>query len=77
MVLLSALFALGVALTGTTGVSATIGIGINNVANASSLLNQVRYVCHKEQVCRVSEFGGQTPICVWQKVCRETDPRTR
>ena len=74
MILLSALFALGLGLAGTTGASAAMGgNGINNSANASSMLEEVQYGwrhrhgCRSVQVCRRSPFGRR---CHWERICR-------
>ena len=75
MILLSALFALGVGLAGTTGASAAmVGNGINNSANASSMLEEVQYGwrhrhgCRSVQVCRRGPFGRR---CHWERICRD------
>jgi hypothetical protein len=69
MILLSAVLAFGVGLTGTSGAfaaSAAAGAAINNAANSSSLLTQV-LVCRNVRVCRIVN-GRQ--VCVFEKVCR-------
>ncbi|MFN3658811.1 MAG: hypothetical protein ACK4UO_16310 [Pseudolabrys sp.] len=66
-IMLSALFALGVGLLGTTGASAAVGAGINNAASAASLLEQTRVVCRRVKVCRVGPYGRR---CHWNRVCR-------
>jgi len=74
MILLSALFALGLGLAGTTGASAAMGgSSINNSANASSMLEEVQYGwrrrhgCRSVQVCRSGPYGRR---CHWERICR-------
>ena len=68
MILLSALFALGVGLAGSTGASAaTIGGGINNAASAATLLEDVRVRCRTVRVCRQTPYGRR---CHWERICR-------
>jgi hypothetical protein len=75
MILLSALFALGLGLAGTTGASAAMGgNGINNSANASSTLEEVQYGwrhrrgCRSVQVCRSGPYGRR---CHTERICRD------
>jgi hypothetical protein len=68
MIVLSALFALGLGLAGSTGASAaSIGAGINQGANASSLVVETALICRRIKVCRRTPYG---PRCHWERVCR-------
>jgi hypothetical protein len=70
MTMLSALFALGVGLTATTGASAaTIGSGINNASTSLSatLLEKAAYGCRRITVCRRGPYGRR---CHVERVCR-------
>lgn len=69
MIILSALFALGVGLVGTSGASAAAGSGINNAANSSSQIEQVqwRHRCRSVRVCRSGPFHRH---CHWERICR-------
>jgi hypothetical protein len=73
VIILSALFAVGVGLAGMGGASAAIGgNGINNAANASSLLEEVQWrrrdrFCRSVTVCRRGPFGRR---CHVERVCR-------
>ena len=68
MIVLSAVFALGLGLAGTTGASAAgIGLGINQAANASSLIEQTALICRRIKVCR---RVGLIRTCHWERVCR-------
>jgi len=68
MIVLSAVFALGLGLAGTTGASAAgIGLGINQAANASSLIEQTALICRRIKVCRRVGF---IRTCHWKRVCR-------
>jgi hypothetical protein len=69
MLVLSALFALGVGLAGAPAASAgTIGSGINNAAKASTLLEETAYACRRVRVCRRGAYGAVR--CHWNRVCR-------
>ncbi|MSO67405.1 MAG: hypothetical protein EXQ82_06255 [Pseudolabrys sp.] len=75
MIILSALFASGVGLAGVSGASATpAGNGINNAANAASLLEEAQYGwrrrhrCRSVQVCRRGPWGRR---CHWERICRQ------
>lgn len=73
ILILSALFALGVGLAGMGGASAAVGTGLNNAANASSILEDVQYGyrrrhrCRQVQVCRRGPYGRR---CHWERICR-------
>lgn len=77
MIVLSALFAAGVALTGASAASAaTIGSGINtNAATTATLLEQVQYGygyryhgrCRSVTVCRRGPYGRR---CHVERICR-------
>lgn len=74
MIILSALFAVGVGLTGMGAASAAVGgNGINNAANASSILDEVQYRyrdrrhCRSVTVCRRGPYGRR---CHVERVCR-------
>ncbi len=74
MILLSALFAVGVGLTGMGGASASVGgSALNNAANASSILDEVQYGyrnrrhCRSVTVCRRGPYGRR---CHVERVCR-------
>jgi hypothetical protein len=71
MIVLSALFALGLGLAGSTGASAaSIGAGINQAANASSLVEQTALICRRIRVChRVGPLRVRG--CRVERVCRE------
>lgn len=70
MLILSALFAIGVGLTGIGSASAAVGSsGLNN---AASILDQVQYVryrrhCRTVTVCRRGPFGRR---CHVERICR-------
>jgi hypothetical protein len=71
MIVLSALFALGVGLTATTGASAaTIGSGINNASTSLSatLIEKAAYGCRRISVCRRGPYGRR--FCEVRRVCR-------
>lgn len=73
MIVLSALFAVGVAMTGATAASAAPMSGINTDAAATtSLLDQVQYYrgrvrCRSVTVCRRGPYGRR---CHVERVCR-------
>jgi hypothetical protein len=73
MIVLSALFALGVGLASAPAASAaTLGGGINNAANASSPIEQVQYGYHRRhcrdvRVCRHGPYGRR---CHIERICR-------
>lgn len=77
MILMSALFALGLGLAGSTGASAApVGAGIGAAANSSSLLQEIQYYrrdyrrghrCRQVRVCRHGPYGRR---CHWERVCR-------
>ncbi|HEX3441621.1 MAG TPA: hypothetical protein VHT93_14825 [Pseudolabrys sp.] len=69
--MLSALFALSVGLTATTGASAaTIGSGINNASNSvsASLIEKAAYACRRISVCHRGPYGRR--VCEIRRVCR-------
>ena len=69
--MLSALFALSVGMTATTGASAaTIGSGINNASNSvsASLIEKVAYACRRISVCHRGPYGRR--VCEIRRVCR-------
>jgi hypothetical protein len=70
MIVLSALLALGLGFAGATGASAaSIGAGINQAANASSLIEQTALICRRIKVChRVGPLLLRR--CNWERVCR-------
>lgn len=73
MIMLSALFALGLGLAGSTAASAApVGAGIGAAANSSSLLQEIQYYrrghrCRQVRVCRRGPYGRR---CHWTRVCR-------
>jgi hypothetical protein len=67
MLLLSALFALGVGLAGSGGASAATGSSaINDAAKSTSLLTQA--ACRRVTVCRRGPNGRR--VCATERVCR-------
>ena len=72
-IVLSALFALGLALAGFTGTAsaAPAAPGYTPVPSANTLLEQVQYRrwhrCHRVRVCRWTPYGRR---CHWRRVCR-------
>ena len=69
--MLSALFALSVGMTATTGASAaTIGSGINNASNSvsASLIEKAAYACRRISVCHRGPYGRR--VCEIRRVCR-------
>jgi hypothetical protein len=67
ILLLSALFAFGVGLAGTSGASAAAGSSaINDAAKSTSLLTQA--ACRRVTVCRRGPNGRR--VCVVERVCR-------
>jgi hypothetical protein len=68
MIVLSALFALGVGLAGSTAASAAnVGSGINNAASTATLLQDVAVRCRRVTVCRRGPYGRR---CHVERVCR-------
>ena len=71
IIILSALFALGVGLATMGGASAApaIDAGINNAANNASMLDQVQWRrhCRSYRVCRSGPWGRR---CHWENSCR-------
>jgi hypothetical protein len=76
MIILSALFAVGVGLVGTTGASAAPGVpGLAPAANSSSMLQDVQYYrrhyrrdrCRTVRVCRFGPYGRR---CHLERICR-------
>jgi hypothetical protein len=73
MIILSALFAVGVGLTGIGAASASpIGSGIGTAAESGSLLQDIQYYrrdrrCRSVTVCRRGSFGRR---CHVERVCR-------
>lgn len=68
MILLSALFALGVGLASAPAASAaTIGAGLSTAASSSTLIEQAAYRCRQVRVCRGGPYGRR---CHWERVCR-------
>jgi hypothetical protein len=70
MILLSALFALGVGLaTNTAASAATVGGGINNASSSisASLIEKTAYACRRVRVCEGGPYGRR---CFWRRVCR-------
>jgi hypothetical protein len=69
MIVLSALLALGLGFAGATGASAAnVGGGINQAANASSLVEQTALVCRRIRVCHWPRPFVRR--CHWERVCR-------
>jgi hypothetical protein len=70
MIVLSALFAVGVGLAAMPGASAApAGYGIGNAAENATLLDQVQYRrCRAVRVCHRGPFGGRR--CHVERVCR-------
>lgn len=69
MIVLSALFALGLGFVATTGASAAPAAGLSQAlsSNTSSLLQDVTVRCRNVRVCRVGPYGRR---CHWERVCR-------
>jgi hypothetical protein len=75
MILLSAVFALGVGFAATTGASAAPigGTVIDGAATANSLLEEAQYrryrrhYCRTVRVCRMGPYGRR---CTLRRVCR-------
>ena len=68
MIMLSALFAVGVGLAGATGAAAAPGAaGINDAAKASSLIERTVLVCRRINVCHNTAVGR---VCHRERVCR-------
>jgi hypothetical protein len=73
MIILSALFAVGVGLAGMGGANAAVvGNGINNAANANPLIEQVQYWRHRSRCrsVRICHRGPWGRRCHWERVCR-------
>jgi hypothetical protein len=75
MIVLSALFALGVGLAGAPAASAaTLGGGINNAANASSAIELAQYGYHRRRHCRNVRVCHRGPYghrrCHIERICR-------
>jgi hypothetical protein len=69
MVLLSALFAIGVGIFGAGNASAAPAApGLNDAANAASLIEQARVSCYNRRVCYVDNWGVRH--CRLKRVCR-------
>ena len=71
IIMLSALFAIGVGLTATTAASAaTIGSGINNASASMSqtLIEKAAYACRRQTVCHRGPYGRR--VCDVRRVCR-------
>lgn len=67
-IVLSALFALAVGLTGTGPTFAAVGApGINNAVNANTLIERTAVICRKIRVCRATPAGR---VCRVERVCR-------
>jgi len=71
IIILAALFGMGIGLAGIGGATAApaIGAGINDAANASSILDQVQWRrrCREYRVCRSGPWGRR---CHWENSCR-------
>lgn len=74
IIFLSALFALGLGIAGTTGATAApISNGISNNLTTNSLLEEVQYYrrgrvrCRNVRVCRSGFYGRR---CHVERVCR-------
>jgi hypothetical protein len=68
IIMLSALFALGVGLTATTAASAApIGSGLNN-ASTETLIEKAAYGCRRVTVCHRGPYGRR--VCDVRRVCR-------
>jgi len=72
IIILAALFGMGIGLAGVGGANAApaIGAGINDAANASSMLDQVQWRrrgCREYRVCRSGPWGRR---CHWESSCR-------
>ncbi|HEY2758050.1 MAG TPA: hypothetical protein VGJ01_20190 [Pseudolabrys sp.] len=71
IIMLSALFALGVGLTATTAASAApIGSGLNNGSTSLSetLIEKAAYACRRVTVCHRGPYGRR--VCDVRRVCR-------
>ncbi len=70
MILLSALFALGVGFAGATSASAAPISGVNTETNSSSMLTEIQYYrrhCRSVRVCRRGPYGRR---CHIERICR-------
>ena len=68
-ILLASLFALGLSLAGMSGASAAaLGGGINQAANATSMVEDTALICRRIQVCHRGPLGRR--ICRLERVCR-------
>ena len=66
---LSALFAVGVAMAATTGASAaTLGSGLSTAQLNASLIEKAAYTCRRVTTCRRGYHGRR--ICTVRRVCR-------
>ncbi len=74
MLILSALFAVGVGFAGTTGASAAVvGNGINsNAVNSTSLIEDIQWrrgrSCRSVRVCHRGRYGNRR--CHIERICR-------
>jgi hypothetical protein len=71
MIVLSALFAVGVGLAGAgSAVAAPLSNnGINNAAQSTSIVDQIQYRgCRTIRVCRTGPHGRR--VCRMDRVCR-------
>ncbi len=69
MIVLSALLAVGLGFTATTGASAaSIGSGLSTAQLNASLVDKTYWACRRVRVCHRGPYGGR--ICDWRRVCR-------
>jgi hypothetical protein len=68
MIVLSAVFALGVGIAATTAASAAVvGNGLSQAAPAATLIEQAAYGCRRVTVCH-RRYGRK--VCRVERVCR-------
>jgi hypothetical protein len=73
MIMLSALFALGLGVAGSAPASAAPIGGLSNAASSATLLQDVQYYrhrtrCRSVRVCHRGYYGR--PRCHYERVCR-------
>jgi hypothetical protein len=69
MVLLSALFAIGVGIAGAgSAYAAPAAPGLKDAAKAASLIEPARVRCYNRKVCYIDNWGVRR--CILKRVCR-------
>jgi hypothetical protein len=69
MIILSSLFAVGVALTGVSAASAApAAAGLSTAASTASLLEESAVRCRMQRTCFRGPYGGRR--CEVRRVCR-------